>query len=329
MVASINVDVAELAGLIVESIFYGIFVILFVAAIYLTFMRRRHAKINPIMVLVAIAMSILVTVQLVGDTTNVFLAFINRDRAGRIAFMQDVTQPVFILRHTTLILMILVSDSFVTYRCWVVWNKKIWVVILPICLSLGSGVAGFHAIWSFGNFKAETRVNQEKWLIAISSLSLAANAVSTSIYIWNKNSKAAQIAGSTSSLMPVVKLVIESGALNAGYMLANTITLVTGTEGLETMAEMGTPLIGCIFLLVIIRVCINSREDPTSDNQKSSLALRTFSGSSVEAARERERRSGAQGRQIVIEREVFVTQDEGGEVLDKDPNGKSHSTFVV
>ncbi|TFK50627.1 hypothetical protein OE88DRAFT_277838 [Heliocybe sulcata] len=179
MGASINVDVAELVGLVVECILYGIFVILHGAAMYLTFLKRQRAKINKVMVLVAIMMLILATIQLIADTTSIFLAFISRDRADRIAFMQDVTQPVFIVKHTTLILMILVSDSFVTYRCWVVWKKNFWVVILPICLTLGSAVTGFHAIWSFSNYRAESRADQEKWLIAISSLSLVANALST------------------------------------------------------------------------------------------------------------------------------------------------------
>lgn len=79
----------------------------------------------------------------------------------------------------------------------------------------------------------------------------------------------------SSSLMPVLKIVLESGALNAAYLFAYTMTIVNGTEGLETMAELvndfclscadllsnclqATPLIGIIFSIVIIRVGVNA-----------------------------------------------------------------------
>ncbi|EPQ55568.1 hypothetical protein GLOTRDRAFT_128796 [Gloeophyllum trabeum ATCC 11539] len=328
MASAINVDVAELAGLIVEAVLYGVFLILFLEAMYLTYMRRKRVKANKILVSVAAIMLILATIQLVADTANIFLAFINRSRAERIEFLHDVSQPVFILKHTTLILMLLVSDSFVTYRCWIIWDKVIWIVVLPICLCLGSAVTGFHAIWSFQHFHAETRTAQEKWLISISSLSLAANAVSTALAafrIWHRSRKTAKVVGATtSSLMPVVKIVVESGALNAAYMLANTITLAAGTEGLETMAELGTPLVGCIFMLVIMRVCINSEQTGTSANSKTGMALHSMPRRSGEAGDER---SGA-GRRVVISQKVFVTRDyvqdtEGG------TEGKPDASYTV
>ena len=49
------------------------------------------------------------------------------------------------------------------------------------------------------------------------------------------------MAGSGSSLVPVLRIVVESGAMNAAYLFVYTMTLVTGTEALETMAEMVCP----------------------------------------------------------------------------------------
>ncbi|KZT21770.1 hypothetical protein NEOLEDRAFT_1171772 [Neolentinus lepideus HHB14362 ss-1] len=240
MAPSINIDVAELAGLIVESILYGIFLVLFVAAMYFTFARRRGIGLNKVMVLSALVLFVLATTQLVADATNIFQAFISRTREERISFLQDVSQPLFILKHTTLILMRLVSDFFVTYRCWIVWNNNIWVVITPIALTLGSGVVGFHTIWSFQHYGRETRAAQEQWLIALSVLSLAANAIATAftaLRIWNTGRRTVAEPPAP-SLIPVVVIIIESSALNAAYMIANTITLITGNEGLETMAEL-------------------------------------------------------------------------------------------
>lgn len=273
-------------------------------------------------------MFILATMQLAADCTNIFLAFIDRSRAERIAFLQDVSQPVFVLKHTTLILIRLVSDLFVTYRLWIVWEKNIWVAILPISLCLGSGVTGFHIIWSFQHFKRESRASQEKWLIAVSALSLAANFIATCLtafYLWNQSRKLAKIVKSTTSnRMPVVKIVIESTAFNAAYMIANTATLVAGTEGLETMAELGTPLVGCIFMLVIIRVCLNAVQDASFASHSTELRSMPRSTGS-----ERSRNRNLD-QHIVIDQEVFVSRDGALAInISKGRSGKSDEVSPI
>ncbi|TFK50625.1 hypothetical protein OE88DRAFT_1726452 [Heliocybe sulcata] len=331
MTPTIKIDVAELAGLVAEAILYGIFVMLFAAAMYFTFVRKRRPKANRVMVVSALVLFILATIQLVADTTNIFTAFINRTRPDRIAYLQDVSQPVFILKHTTLILIRLVSDLFVTYRCWIVWNKRYWVVVVPIALTLGSGVAGFHAIWSFQHFGKEPRAAQEQWLIALSAMSLAANAIGsafTAYMIWSTSRETAKLIGSaTLSLMPVLAIVIESSALNAAYMVANTVTLATGNESLETMAELGTPLVGCIFMLVIIRVWMNNSQATESTHEDTKMTFRPGPRPSDEMSRE-DQRSSSHSKRVMIHQDVFVTRGDAFEMSLRQDK-KSDVDFAV
>ncbi|TFK50626.1 hypothetical protein OE88DRAFT_276584 [Heliocybe sulcata] len=333
----IAVDVAELAGIIAEAALYGkyrhaclecthisitgVFVVLFIIAVQFSW-SSQSARMNKVTLAVAILMAILATTQLVADTINIFLAFINMGRPERAEFLNDVTQPIFVFKHAIIIVMFFVSDLFVTYRCWLIWHKNIWVVVIPVCLSLGSGAVGFYTLWAFGHSKARTRAAEEWPLIAITSLSLGANAISTflsALHIWSSSRKYAKSLGNmNSNVTPVVRIVVESGALNAAYMVANTVTWVTGNQGLTV--EMvcvsggliigysprlkGTPLIGCIFMLVIIRVSMNARQGSTS---KGSILLRSL-GRSRDEARGADPVSTAPtaNRRIVVGDQPFV-----------------------
>jgi hypothetical protein len=53
--------------------------------------------------------------------------------------------------------------------------------------------------------------------------------------------------------------VLESGAVNAAYLLAYLIVLQSGSHGLEIMASIATPLIGIIYSVVIIRATQSSK----------------------------------------------------------------------
>lgn len=112
-------------------------------------------------------------------------------------------------------------------------------------------------IWAVRHLESTSVAAQRKWLIALFTLSLGANAVATckalsgdrtllnkaftallAFRIWQVERQSRQVVqlGST-SLLSVLRLVLESGALNAAYLLAYVITLVSGSEGLETMSE--------------------------------------------------------------------------------------------
>jgi hypothetical protein len=66
------------------------------------------------MALAAGLLVVLCTTRLAIDTTNVFVAFVGHpDRDARIAYLADVTQPLFTTKHSLLVGVLFVGDSFV------------------------------------------------------------------------------------------------------------------------------------------------------------------------------------------------------------------------
>ncbi|KAF8148701.1 hypothetical protein B0H34DRAFT_668413 [Crassisporium funariophilum] len=260
-----QIDTAELSGLVVEACFYGVYVTLFIVSTYVFAQRwsLKIATLNVPMTVTAVAMFLLATAQLSVDTANVFVAFMHNDRAARIAFLADVSTKLFSAKHCILISQLLIGDSFVSYRCWIVWGRKLWIVILPVMLSLGSAVSGTYVMWVFAHHPSTTVKQQKSWVAAIFTLSLCANAVATSLLafrIWTVDRRTRNVMGvSSSSLMPIVKILVESGAINAGYLFIYNVTLLTGSQSLEFMAQVATPMSGIIFSIIIIRVGLNTK----------------------------------------------------------------------
>jgi len=208
-------------------------------------------------------MMCLSTTQIVVDTVNIFRAFIDLERQQRIMFLLDVTQPIFAAKHAIYFTMMLIGDIIVIYRAFVVWGGNIWVILFPSLCSLGSAISAYQTIWAVRHIASASIKAETGWGLAVFSLSLAANSIATGLIafkIWKSEHQLKNAMGasnhasrSRSSLMPVVILVVESGVLNAAYLLAYTIVLRSGSEGLEIMASIATPYIGIIFSAVIIR----------------------------------------------------------------------------
>ncbi|KAI0628050.1 hypothetical protein C8Q77DRAFT_1068729 [Trametes polyzona] len=263
------IDTAELAGLAAEGVLYGIFLCLFCISGYGLVERRKrlNTQLSWPMVVAGILLILLATIRFVVDCANIFVGFIRHDpREARLAYFEDVTQPLFATKHTTFITTLLIGDSFVNYRCWIVWGKNYWVIIPPVILSLVSTASGSYTMWAYGHLPNQTIRSEADWLTVLFSLSLVANALATSLLayrIWSierKLKSAMDTRGTTMSALPpsrispLIRIVLESGLMNAAYLFVFLMTLEFGSQALEIISEMAVPLTGIIFSIVILRV---------------------------------------------------------------------------
>ncbi|TFY55265.1 hypothetical protein EVG20_g9382 [Dentipellis fragilis] len=201
--------------------------------------------------------------QVICDSINIFIAFFHHEtRAERIAFMKDPTQAVHSWRYGILTIMILVADCLVHYRCYIIWKRMIWVVLLPFMLSLGGFICGFILIGHAHNRTPLTIQAQSALLTSLFALTFSANVISTVLLtykLWKHNRAAKKVLHSAeSAFAPVIRIVVESGAMTATIHLVYVVTLETRSEALETMAEMATAMFALISTLLIIRVQHNS-----------------------------------------------------------------------
>ncbi|KAJ7653793.1 hypothetical protein B0H17DRAFT_957300 [Mycena rosella] len=249
----IAIDGAELAGIVAEGILYGAFSIFLAVTVYILIYRRRsREKLNLPMLTASLLMMALATAQIIVDTINIFKTFINdKTRLERQFFLQDATQPIFAAKHAVYFTMMLLGDSIVVYRCFIVWSKNYWVI----------AYAHTTTIWAVRHIESVTIEDETKWGIAVLMLSMSTNIMATCDDALGRTSG---YATSISSHRRVLKIVMESGLVNAAYLIAYTTVLVLNNHGLQFVSAISTPLIGIIFTVVIVRAAIGSEHYPTT-----------------------------------------------------------------
>ncbi|KAF4569920.1 hypothetical protein EYR36_009722 [Pleurotus pulmonarius] len=239
-VPGMNLDVAELAGIIFEGIAYGAFMTLAIATIYLLLHKSGHR--SWIVLSTVILMMLLATAQITVDSINIFIAFVDKSRLDRLLWMSNPTTDIYSTKHSIVFTMITVGDLINAFRCYVVWGNNIYVALPAILMSLASASCAYQTIWATQHIATVTHEGEFAWGIALMTLSIAANVYSTSMMgyrIWynerhyihdDENRK-------RNSLMPILYIIIETGALNAAYLIAYIAVLQSGSQGVGFLAE--------------------------------------------------------------------------------------------
>ncbi|KAI0730814.1 hypothetical protein C8Q76DRAFT_833457 [Earliella scabrosa] len=274
---AVTIDSAEFFGLAIGGPLYvGIFVCLFVSSSYDLYRRRarNETEISCPMAVAGLLLLALATARFILDVIYVSIAFLQHDtRDARVEYMEE-----FLARHSLFAASLLVGDLFVIYRCWVVWDRNTWLVAFPLILAIVAAGSGYYLLYAFMHFAHQSIFAQQHSLTLFFSASLVANALATSLLayrIWSTDRAVVQVMNldlrsEHHRLTPILRIVLESGAINAALLSAFVIAAAFESPSLEIMSEMGTPMCGIIFSIVIFRVGLRRRGQAWSTTRRMS-----------------------------------------------------------
>ncbi|PPQ97223.1 hypothetical protein CVT26_000749 [Gymnopilus dilepis] len=157
MVDHLRSDAAQMAGLFVESVLYGIYLVTLGYVLICIFRSesgtmRWPSGIRIGTLVVALILATNSTLNLAWGLTRMMQTYIFKiatkgptwiDLAKPYTvIIQTVTADFFLVRGNNTFLVVFSSDMIPqTYRCWAVYGKSFRVALMPICLSLaGLGV---------------------------------------------------------------------------------------------------------------------------------------------------------------------------------------------
>jgi len=277
---TISADVAEIGGVIGEGIFYGIFLTLSVVAAYFYIIQRRRMRVLAPMIVTVIVMISLATAKLAVDGRNITVAFVKYEtRAERIAYLSDVSNPLAAVKHAVIVCLLFIGNVFMTYRCYLVLNNQVWLVSIPLSITLASAGCGIGAIYSMQNSAKFSAYTQYNWTVAFYALSLAAHAVATflaAFRIYRAEQENRLVDSRIPSFMPIIRMVVKSGIMNTLYLLLIIITFVVGSNAVLTLTDMAAPVEGTIFIIVIIRAALNSQRQAAQEMAATSNSVMQF-----------------------------------------------------
>ncbi|KAI9465744.1 hypothetical protein BJY52DRAFT_1209223 [Lactarius psammicola] len=259
-----------IAGVISGAAFFGAYIILTFTAVYLLARREKTATSIYMMVLTLVMFGVSATYFSL-DIILVSNGILHPQRhpesvidlLGRMTTAQIVCQGI----NSVL------GDSIVIWRAWVVWGRRLSVVITPLVLLFGV------AFSSFGMAVAQSRVLTDpsyltafkNLMIALPSLTLATNVTATGLILWRVcalhlslrkvERHGATVGHGAVQLHRLLKILIESGGLYCLTWLLLLCFVLTGSPASHVFLSIIGQLTGIYPTLIIVLVSIDLTQD--------------------------------------------------------------------
>ncbi|KAJ7083922.1 hypothetical protein C8R43DRAFT_1051924 [Mycena crocata] len=281
----ISFAMSEMIALMLEALAYGMYLILFFACLSVAFARRKEKRgFNSKFLATSLLLFVLITWHLITDAVMLFLAYNNETTLEADIYYSNIPGTLNVMKTGVYVCVTLISDAFMLYRCFVVWNRSLAIIALPLLLlaaDIATGVAGLVVLKrSTTTFFTE---NQLRVTSAFFGLTMATNNVSTvliAVRVWQGQR---QMKGITtmSSLNKLVVVVLESGAMYSTMLVLVLGTFVgQSTAAFNILIDIVSPVIGIVFSLIIVRVGLNlsvNSDGRLPENTSSTLLFQTTS----------------------------------------------------
>ncbi|KAH9962979.1 hypothetical protein BC827DRAFT_185806 [Russula dissimulans] len=261
------------AAAIIGATFFGAYVVLMFTALYLLFQRERTST--------TIVMSIL-TVVMFGVSAAYFALDIYLYADGILnphkypGTVINVSGPEMTTQIVLQGVNSILGDSIVIWRAWVVWGRRLYIIIVPLVLLVGV------AISSFGLAFVQARAGHDpyyaaafpKYVIALPSLTLATNVAATGLVLSRvvalhfSMRRAARFdrfglltGGGGVRYRRLLKILIESGGLYCLTWLILLCLVLKHSAAEHIFCSIVGLLTGIYPTLIIVLVSLNLTQD--------------------------------------------------------------------
>ncbi|KAJ7446315.1 hypothetical protein FB451DRAFT_1412343 [Mycena latifolia] len=261
----------NLAGLSIGASLYGIYFLLYVTSTYVLVRRQSRAHIGPLyksaVFISGVVLFICVTGNWILSMARVFIGFVTfRDGTAAPAFFDDNSQITTTVQNIFAALSILIADSMIIYRLWIVWSRNKLVVLLPVLTLIGLTIALILTV------RTTTQVDdiaQDKGLTPGLVFTLVTNIYSTGLIswkVWNITKASSSVQGN--NLRDFISIIIESAAIYTIWAIFYIITHQINSD-LQFVALIPLPAVaGIANALIQARIgmgrTIDSRSAPST-----------------------------------------------------------------
>ncbi|KAI0277172.1 hypothetical protein BGY98DRAFT_981592 [Russula aff. rugulosa BPL654] len=165
--------------------------------------------------------------------------------------MASVTIVLSVATNILLSVTNLIGELILIYRCWLLWSRNYWVIILPSLISVASLVCNIVVAYILLSVNPNSPLVSPSDL-ATYSLPLGTNVIVTSLIaarIWYLSPRKARNVGSaqfpTRTGQAAIEIVVESGMLylaaQLGFGIAPTLILIRVSLGFSNILEQNGP----------------------------------------------------------------------------------------
>jgi len=280
-----------LATVLIETFFYGIYLVLFLTSIYLLFTaqsrglrRERSVWLSPILCGGSV-LFIVVTGHWMLTIDRLFLAFVTVDNGTNpLGFYGDFSQASQIIQTSLLLASLAVVDALFVHRLSTVWGHKRCVMIFPALSLLGLVVSAIGVMYEFSRFQPGDSVPElaNGWIIADTIFTVLTNIYCTALIAWRlwRVQTIIKPAG-TSNFMSVLAIIVESAALCATWAVFFIITYAAQSN-LRFLIDVTPSIVGTANMLIYVRVGLGWAHAPVKPSTVTAVRYYPSKSSSEE-----------------------------------------------
>ncbi|KAG2088952.1 uncharacterized protein F5147DRAFT_726495 [Suillus discolor] len=266
--AGLPADTSALMSAALESILYGFSILMFIGTVWALTYKRRMRDVNRPVAVVAVLLLLVSTAHIIMTIIHVENGLVKyRDTwpGGPAAFFTDITEETYVIKHALYVSQTVLADGLMIYRCYALW-RSIRVIIVPSLLWCAVVATGIRAV--YGNSQATSdpgdvfAIDLEKWIIAFIVLTLITNLLCSGLLIyriWNIERRVSKIRVSNSTMMPIVRVLVDAAALYTVMLLGLLICFLTENDGESVLTDIAVPVVSITFYMVIIRITTSCR----------------------------------------------------------------------
>ncbi|KAK0200867.1 hypothetical protein DFS33DRAFT_1355573 [Desarmillaria ectypa] len=260
----------NLATVAVESLLYGIFLVLDITSITLLFTRKNSissgatrtsnfAVVRRPMFIGAVILLVSVTGHWICTIIRLFDAFVNFERGRQaLRYYADLSQITEVVKTGFLAGSVVTGDTMIIYRLWIVWGFNYRVIAFPLCTLAGLTVCGVGITYQFAKYIPGQDVFATvagRWITSDCVFTLLTNVYSSSMIAWYiyRTHKASSAVGG-SSLMSVLSIFVESAAIYTTWTTFFMITYLTKTNIQFNTVDFWPEAAGIAFSLINVRI---------------------------------------------------------------------------
>ncbi|KAJ7214325.1 hypothetical protein GGX14DRAFT_443730, partial [Mycena pura] len=271
----ITLDRASMLALVLETLNIGVFTTLFGATVH-TILRKETHKRNNLLLPTLCTIWVLSLTHWIIDIVRAFQAFFDTP-AGALAYYADVANPLETAKTAIYVTVTQTGDLFMIYRCFIVWNRRWMVILLPMLMWGGTAVTGYGVTYLLGKAAGNGIffAQLQPWITSFFSMSLSINVLCTTLIafrIVRTRMALHENNPGNSRVYSALIIFLESAAFYSTSLLILLIVYVLNSNAQYVMLDVTTSLIGVTFSLIILRLAVN--EKPSSVPGSTGLAFR-------------------------------------------------------
>ncbi|KAL0959113.1 hypothetical protein HGRIS_014409 [Hohenbuehelia grisea] len=282
-----TVATAELAGIVVHSALFGVYIVLFIGCIYVLLFRyrslsgRHHQRpVNKVLLTVTVILFLLITAHWVLQVIRLFDAFIHRPRDETPEQIYGAARsPLNVAKTALYVAQTFTADVTMVYRLYIVWGRNWKVIIAPAITTAGLLAGGTNVVISFARQDPHVSIFTSAsghWIVTVFSTTFATNLMVTSLIayrIWSIN-RLVQPSTRT-SIKPVINIILESAVLYTIFLVITHMAYLAKAPFQFIFLDASSPAIGIAFSLIIVRVGLGLGTEDNEPAARSNVVFRS------------------------------------------------------